>query len=91
MLSIIAAFNPQRIINIHAIRETDHAGIFADPRTDSKGLAMGYETDSSLAIGMSVFIQQNGAYAGGNKQNGIVSTVIITIPIASAGEWQARK
>ena len=52
---------------------------------------MGYETDSSLAIGMSAFIQQNGGYAGGNKQNGLMSTRYHNDPaIASAGEWQAR-
>jgi len=91
LLGIIAAFNPQRIVNIHAIRETNHAGIFADPRTDSKGKALGYETDSSLAIDMSVFIQKNGGSASGNHHNGIPTTRYHNDPsIAAPGEWQAR-
>jgi len=67
LLDLISQYRPQRIVNLHAIRDTSHAGIFADPRTDEKGIALGYETDSSLAIAIAKDIQQNGGYIPGNQ------------------------
>jgi len=69
LLDLIDQFRPQRIVNLHAIRDTSHAGVFADPRTDEKGFALGYETDSSLAVAIAKQIQQTGGYIPGNRLN----------------------
>ena len=67
LLELINEFRPQRIVNLHAIRDTAHAGIYADPRTDSRGIALGYETDSSLAVDMARYIHQSGGRVPGNE------------------------
>jgi hypothetical protein len=67
LLQLINEFKPQRMVNLHAIRDTVHAGIYADPRTDSRGIALGYETDSSLAVDMARYIHQLGGSSPGNK------------------------
>jgi len=69
LLRLINLLKPDRIANIHAIRDIEHAGIYADPRTDSKSYALGFETDSSLAIEMASMIDQNGGYIPGNQVN----------------------
>jgi len=69
LLRLINLFKPQRIANIHAIRDVEHAGIYADPRTDSKSYALGFETDSSLAIEMASMVDQDGGYIPGNRVN----------------------
>lgn len=66
LLELISEFRPHRIANLHAIRDTAHAGIYADPRTDSRGTALGYETDSSLAIDMARYVNQTGGSVPGN-------------------------
>jgi hypothetical protein len=66
LLDLIDQYRPQRIVNLHAIRDTSHAGVFADPRTNEKGIALGYETDSSLAVTIAKHIKQNGGYIPGN-------------------------
>jgi hypothetical protein len=67
LLQLINEFKPQRIVNLHAIRDTAHAGIYADPRTNSRGIALGYETDSSLAVEMARYIHQLGGRVPGNE------------------------
>ena len=69
LLELISQYRPQRMVSLHAIRNTDNAGIFADPRTDHKGIALGFDTDSSLAIAIAINIEQQGGYAGGNRLN----------------------
>ena len=69
LLRLINVFKPERIANIHAIRDTEHAGIYADPRTDSKSYALGFETDSSLAVEMALLVDRNGGYIPGNQLN----------------------
>ena len=69
LLRLINMFKPERIANIHAIRDTEHAGIYADPRTDSKSYALGFETDSSLAVEMALMVDKNGGYIPGNQLN----------------------
>jgi len=66
LLRLINLFRPGRIANIHAIRDTEHAGIYADPRTDSKSYALGFETDSSLAVEMALMVDKSGGYIPGN-------------------------
>jgi hypothetical protein len=67
LLRLINLFKPDRIANIHAIRDIQHAGIYADPRTDSKSYALGFETDSNLAIEMAFMADKSGAYIPGNQ------------------------
>jgi hypothetical protein len=67
LLQLMNEFKPQRIVNLHAIRDTEHAGIYADPRTDSRGIALGYETDSSLAVDMARYIHRLGGRVPGNE------------------------
>lgn len=66
LLDLIDQFRPQRIVNLHAIRDTGHAGVFADPRTDEKGIALGFDSDSSLAVMIAKEIKQHGGYIPGN-------------------------
>jgi len=67
LLRLINLFKPERIANIHAIRDIEHAGVYADPRTDSKSYALGFETDSSLAVEMALAVNKNGGYIPGNQ------------------------
>ncbi|MBL7742095.1 MAG: hypothetical protein JNN00_01350 [Chitinophagaceae bacterium] len=67
LLKLIEVFKPQRVANIHAIRDTSYGGIYADPRTDHNGLALGYSTDSILAVEMALFIHRQGGNVAGNK------------------------
>jgi len=66
MLQVIQTFKPDRILNIHAIKDPRNAGVFADPRTDANGLSLGFETDSSLAVTMAAYIDSLGGSAPGN-------------------------
>ena len=67
LLTLIQQFKPGRIVNIHAIRNEEGAGIYADPRTDSEGYALEYRSDSSLATDMAAYIETRGGWAPGNK------------------------
>lgn len=66
MLQVIQAFKPDRILNIHAIKDVRNAGVFADPRTDAQGRSLGFESDSSLAIAMAAYIEEQGGCVMGN-------------------------
>jgi hypothetical protein len=91
LLRLIGLFKPDRIANIHAIREVDHAGIYADPRTDSKGYALGFETDSSLAVEMASLIYNNGGYIPGNQINNKPTALYYKDPTPVAkGYFQKR-
>ena len=67
LLQLIQSFRPQRIINIHAIRNTGYGGVYADPRTDDRGFALGYSSDSNLAIEIAGYIQERGGNVEGNN------------------------
>jgi hypothetical protein len=91
LLQIIAAFKPDRIVSIHAIRDTLRAGIYADPRTDAKGYALGFETDSVLAIQMATHIAANGGKVPGNLLLQRPNAKYPNDPaIVNAGEKQPR-
>lgn len=91
LLDLIDEFRPDRIANIHAIRDEAQAGIYADPRTDSKGLALGFESDSSLAINMAMYVHAQGGDVPGNKINTHPSALYYKDPsIAAAGNMQVR-
>lgn len=91
LLRVIQEYKPARIANLHAIRNVQRAGIFADPRTDADGLALGFEADSLLAFQMASFICEGGGLAGGNFSN-IASTFIYYKDPAAvpAGHFQPR-
>lgn len=67
LLQLIQEFKPQRIINVHAIRTPENAGIYADPRTDCRGNAYEFQSDSSLAVEMAIHIEANNGSAPGNR------------------------
>jgi hypothetical protein len=91
LLRVIDQFKPQRIANLHAIRDTSRAGIYADPRTDSRGYAFEYASDSSLAIDMASYIAGNGGYAPGNKLHKQPTALYYCDPaVAAPGQWQKR-
>lgn len=66
LLQLIQDYKPARIANLHAIRDITKAGIYADPRTDCNGLALGFKSDSTLAVSMAKFIGDNGGWIAGN-------------------------
>jgi hypothetical protein len=91
LLRLINMFKPERIANIHAIRDTGHAGIYADPRTDSKSVALGFETDSSLAVEMASMIDRSGGYIPGNELNKKPTALYYKDPVpAVKGNFQKR-
>jgi hypothetical protein len=91
LLQLINMFKPQRIANIHAIRDIAHAGIYADPRTDSKSYALGFETDSSLAVEMASMIDKNGGYIPGNQVNKKPTALYYMDPVPVVkGSFQKR-
>ena len=91
LLDLIRDFRPDRIANVHAIRDTSRAGIYADPRTDSKGIALGYESDSALAIRMADFIHRKGGNVLGNKITEKPSSLYYKDPVPVAkGKVQPR-
>ncbi|HYE55881.1 MAG TPA: hypothetical protein VD996_13605 [Chitinophagaceae bacterium] len=91
LLDLIAWFKPERIANIHAIRDEAHAGIYADPRTTHKGIALGFYEDSLLAVSMASRIAAAGGWVPGNKLNDRPSALYYKDPIpARAGQVQKR-
>lgn len=91
LLELIGQYRPQRIVNLHAIRNTSNAGVYADPRTDHKGIALGYTTDSSLAITIAKNIQQQGGHIPGNYLNKKPTALYYKDPVAvSKGMLQRR-
>lgn len=91
LLELIAAFKPERIANLHAIRDEAQAGIYADPRTDANGYALGFESDSSLAIGMALYVHGQGGKVPGNKLETRASALYYKDPaVAPKGQLQKR-
>jgi hypothetical protein len=91
LLDLIERFRPQRIINLHAIRDKERAGIFADPRTTENGIALNYRSDSSLAILMALYIHLSGGDVQGNNLLKRPTSVYHNDPkISTAGTFQPR-
>ena len=91
LLDLIERFRPQRIVNIHAIREKERAGIFADPRTTENGIALEYQSDSALAILMALYIHLSGGEVKGNNLLKNPTTLYHNDPkVSSAGTFQPR-
>ena len=91
LLHLIQTFAPTRITNLHAIRDLSKAGICADPRTDCKGLALGFTSDHNLALNMANLICNGGGAVPGNKLDSQPTTLYHKDPaIAAAGQVQKR-
>ncbi len=91
LLELIDQYRPQRIVNLHAIRTTENAGVYADPRTDHNGIALGYASDSSLAISIAKHIYENGGYIPGNRINSKPTALYYKDPVPTPkGFFQKR-
>ena len=92
LLQLIQEFRPSRIVNLHAIKDVTKAGMYADPRTDCKGYALGFETDSTLAISMARLVWENGGRVPGNALDSSPTVRYYNDPYpASKGTLQKRK
>jgi hypothetical protein len=91
LLDLIQQYAPSRIVNLHAIKDYSKAGVFADPRTDCNGLALGFESDSSLAITMASYIHERGGTTPGNQLSESPTAVYHHDPhVVPAGQLQKR-
>ena len=91
LLQLIQEFKPLRIINVHGIRTAENAGVYADPRTDGRGRAYEFQSDSSLAVEMAIHIEQSNGYAPGNRLNTKPTVLYHCDPVvAKPGEKQNR-
>jgi hypothetical protein len=91
LLGLIGEYRPQRIVNLHAIRDKSCAGVFADPRTDHNSIALGYATDSSLAIEIGKNIEHHGGYVPGNSLSTVPNALYYKDPEpVAAGQFQKR-
>ncbi len=91
LLQLIQTYEPQRIANLHAIRNTGYGGIYADPRTDHLGFALGYTSDSSLAVDMAKYVAGKGGNVAGNCLNKKPTALYYKDPApAPAGQFQKR-
>jgi len=91
LLQLIQTFHPQRIMNIHAIRNSSYGGVYADPRTDHAGIALGYSSDSSLAIQMAAYLDAQGGNVKGNNLDTKPTALYYKDPMPSpAGVLQKR-
>lgn len=91
LLQLVQDYQPSRIVNLHAIKDITKAGIYADPRTDCNGYALGFETDSSLAVSMAQFIENNGGNVPGNSLQKSPTALYYNDPeIAATGLFQKR-
>ncbi len=66
LLQLIREYKPDRIASVHAIRNINYGGIYADPRTDANSIALGYASDSSLAVDMATLVDKQQGNVEGN-------------------------
>ena len=91
LLQVIQLFHPSRIANVHAIRNKNSAGIYADPRTDCNGMAQGFEKDSTLAVNIAQYISNHKGCVPGNQLTNAPTALYYCDPhIAPAGTKQPR-
>jgi len=82
LLDLIQHFRPERIANLHAIRDASRAGVYADPRTDCNGIALGFQQDSVVAVTMAKFIGENGGLVPGNQLQTLPTALYYKDPVA---------
>lgn len=93
LLELIERFKPTRIAAVHSTHGLNDAGIYADPRTDSTGVAQGYDSDEALAIEMAKVANAKGAKVPGDKLDNKNPNAIYPSDAApaKAGAKQKRK
>lgn len=93
LLELIASFRPERIASVHAHRTPSNAGIYADPRTDASGIALGYAPDEQLALAMAQEAAKRGANVPGNKLGGTQPNAVYPLDpaVVPAGHIQPRE
>jgi hypothetical protein len=99
MLTLVQAFQPDRIVSMHTIRPEEktksffETGVFADPQTGKGQKALGYEKDRALAIAMAKLVLANNGSAAGNydrKENKWTTLYYSDPRIGGRGDWQRR-
>lgn len=91
LLLLIQTYLPQRLISLHSIRDPGRAGVFADPRTDCSGNALGFDTDQQLALQMAGHIRSGGGSCPGNNLDSEPTALYyLDPPIAAEGQKQVR-
>lgn len=91
LLQLIQYYKPERIVNLHSIRNIDRGGVYADPRTDHRGIALGFEPDSALAIRIAGYIAGRGGHVEGNKLTTTPTALYYKDPpTVAAGLFQPR-
>lgn len=93
LLELIDRFRPTRIASLHSNHDLDKAGIYADPRTDFEGKALGYDPDRDLAVEMAKAAEKGGAKVPGNQLGKKTPNAVYPLdpPAAGAGADQARE
>ncbi|NTS43866.1 hypothetical protein HRG84_23500 [Flavisolibacter sp. BT320] len=91
LLQLLQTVKPDRLVSIHAIKDKARAGVFADPRTDCSGYALGYDSDKALALLMAQRIQELGGICPGNNLEAEPTTLYyLDPPVAQQGQKQER-
>lgn len=91
LLQLLQTYKPDRLISVHAIKDRNKAGVFADPRTDCRGYALGYDSDKALALLMAQHIQALGGVCPGNNLQAAPTTLYyLDPPVATEGQKQER-
>lgn len=91
LLQLIQTYQPGRFLSVHSIKDRSKAGVFADPRTDCTGQALGFETDEALALLMARQIEASGSACPGNDTEAAPTAIYyLDPPIAQPGFKQVR-
>ncbi|MGH2561233.1 MAG: hypothetical protein ACRDJH_19360, partial [Thermomicrobiales bacterium] len=92
LLTLIDRFRPSRIASVHATHTLENAGIYADPRTNAEGRALGFDDDRRLALEMAERARRGGANVPGNELGSSSPDAIYPRDPAAvpAGERQPR-
>jgi hypothetical protein len=91
LLRLIQEYRPHRVISIHSIRDRTKAGVFADPRTDCEGMALGFDPDRELALLLAKHIVDSGGACPGNRLESAPTALYYSDPPpAPVGKKQVR-
>jgi hypothetical protein len=102
LLYLTQVFNPMRIASLHCKNKgkSQEIGIFADPKTNNKDTALGFEEDSALAVNLALYVEKLGGVVKGNfKKETINGEIILShynavypqdSPAVKVGEFQKR-
>ena len=90
LLRLIQEYKPERIASLHAIRDPQKAGIFADPKTDHEGFSLGFQADSLLAHSMNQVICRNGGKLCSSSEQNIAVVYHFDPPAVAHGHYQQR-